>query len=173
MIKEDCKAFGHNVAKAVSLQEALVCLAIARTLKAKRTCRAWISTIHHFPQPPEESKPAVVGVINNTCREQNVKSDTRESCGETGMHVKLGGIGQHMPQGMKWNHLLQNGKNREEILKLIFKFVQCEDGKKQLKQLFIMTERKSTCKSSTETVACYFMNTIMKRLTCAWFFMQF
>ena len=49
-----------------------------------------------------------------------------------------------MLQGKKWNELLQNGKNKEEIIKLIFKFVQCEDGRKQLKQPLIITEGNST-----------------------------
>ena len=119
-------------------------MAAVRSLKSMKTYREWMIALLQFMEPPEESLPCLVGMINDTYREQSAKQGTRRDRGETGARTKLEGFDQHMPKGIKWNEFLQNQGNKEELIRLIAQHMISEEARGTIKQPFIVTEGNNT-----------------------------
>lgn len=77
-------------------------MAAIRSLKSKRTYKAFIDNFIHFVISAEELKPAFVGIINDTYREKRLKEGTRQDRGEAGPRVHVKGVHQHMVLGVRW-----------------------------------------------------------------------
>ena len=77
-----------------------------RSLKSRKTHSEWMIALLQFMEPPEESLPYLIGMINDTYREQSAKQGTRRDRGETGTQTKLEGSDQHMPKGNQVEQIL-------------------------------------------------------------------
>ncbi|MAG85790.1 MAG: hypothetical protein CMB97_00015 [Flavobacteriaceae bacterium] len=121
-------------------------MAAVRSLKSKATYREWIKGLLKFLQPPDELKPCLVGMINDTYQQKSVKAGTRRDRGEAGLASKLEGFEQHMPKGLKWNEFLKNQGNKTELIKLITEYIITEEARSKLTQPFIVTNGCETLK---------------------------
>ena len=119
-------------------------LAAVRTLKPKKTYREWLKNLLHFLEPPADASPRLIGMINDMYLAKSVKEGTRSDRGSSSTKVTLQGFEQHMPQGVRWSEFLHNGENKNELIKLIARFVQSEEGRSWLKYPFIVTEGTQT-----------------------------
>ena len=121
-------------------------LAAVRTLKPKKTYREWLKNLLHFREPPADASPRLIGMINDMYLGKSVKKGTRSDRGSSSQKVTLQGFKQHMPQGVRWSEFLHNCENKNELIKLIARFVQSEEGRSWLKYPFIVTEGTQTCR---------------------------
>jgi hypothetical protein len=86
----------------------------------------------------------LVGFINDTYKENSIKGGTRKERGETGPRVRIEGFDQHMLQGNKQQDFLNSGKNKEELLRLILKYLETREGISLLQHPHVVTAEDKT-----------------------------
>ena len=107
-------------------------MAAVRTIPPKATYKDWFERLIKFVEPPKGSEPTVIGFINDTYRKISIKHGTRKLRGEAERNKYSDGFEQHMPQGIKWNEFLCNSANKEELTKLISKYLQTDESRKRI-----------------------------------------
>ncbi len=116
-------------------------LTAIRSLQPKKK---WVKGLLQFINPPQDSKAIKVGLINDTYKDNSIKGGTREERGESGVKVQIDGFDQHMLQGSKWQEFLSSGYNKEELLRLILRYLETTKGMMQLKHPHIFTAGNTT-----------------------------
>ena len=86
----------------------------------------------------------MIGSINDTYRKISIKNETRKLRGEAGRNTYIDGFEQHMPQGIKWNEFLCNSASKEELTKLISKYLQTDESRKRITHPVIVTPGEVT-----------------------------
>lgn len=119
-------------------------LAAVCSLQPKRTYREWLRSFLQFTKPPKDSEAIQVGLINDTYKVDSIKGGTRKERGESGLKVKIDGFDQLMPQGNKWQGFLNIGQNKEELRKLLVKFMETGEGMSQLEHPYVVTAGDAT-----------------------------
>lgn len=120
-------------------------LAAIRSLKPKDTFEEWIDVLLRFITPPGVADATLTGMINDTYTKYSTKSGTRKSRGE-GIRTHVEGVKQHMPSGMKWQEFLGNSENKEELISLIFEYIEKLSKNKTLTRPFIFSRGDETFK---------------------------
>ena len=114
-------------------------MAAVQSLKSKETYGEWIEDLIRFITPPDVAECILFGMVNDTYNETSIKSNTRKKRGEEHLKTIIEGFEQHMPAGVKWNEFLRNGDNKNQLIKIILRFILSEEGKKLLRFPFIIT----------------------------------
>ena len=79
-----------------------------RCLKAKKSYKAWISTLIRF-----------MGLVNDTCKVDSIKSMTRQNPGTSSNKFDITGFEQNIPRGNTWQELLSVTEYKDRFIKLI------------------------------------------------------
>ena len=107
-------------------------MAAVRSLKPRETYAEWIKSFINFTTPAKAADARSLGIINDTYRENSIKSSTRTKHGSAGRRVQLEGYEQHMLQGEKWQEFLHSGENKVALICLMSKFLESDEGRKHL-----------------------------------------
>ena len=119
-------------------------MAAVRTIPPKAIYKEWLERLIEFVEPPKGSEPTVIGFINDTYRKISIKNGTRKLRGEAGRNTYIDGFEQHMPQGIAWNEFLCNNANKEELTKVISKYLQTDKSRKRFTHPVIVTSGEVT-----------------------------
>ena len=133
-------------------------LAAIRSLRPAKTYREWLKRLLQFVTPPRGCNAVEVGLINDTYKKDSVKEGTRLERGASGQKVTISGFDQNMLQGNKWQEFLNSGENKEELIQLIARYLQTDEGKSFLQQPLIVTAADTTysiCDSVSSILAGY------------------
>ena len=122
-------------------------VAANRSLKAKDTFQEWIDTLLRFISPPGVGEATVTGMINDTYSMYSTKAGTRKKRGE-GSRTHVEGVKQHMPSGMKWQEFLGNNDNKEDLIDLIFEYIQKLSRNKKLNRPLVFSRGEETFRIS-------------------------
>ena len=118
-------------------------LVAIRSLKPKDTFEEWIDTLLRFITPPDIAEASVIGMINDAYSTYSTKSCTRRRRGE-GTRTHVEGTKQHMPSGMKWQEFLENSNNKEDLINLIFEYIQKLSRNKKLNRPLVFSKCQDT-----------------------------
>ena len=101
-------------------------LAANRSLWKKKTYREWLKTLLQFITPPKEGEATQVGLKNDTQKEYSIKGGTRKERGESAPRF------------------LNSGENKEELVRLVVKYLETREGISLLQHPHIVTAGDTT-----------------------------
>ena len=119
-------------------------LAAIRSLRPKKTYREWLKSLLQFITPPKEAEATQVVLVNDTYKEDSIKGGRRKERGESGPRVRIEGFDQHMLQGSKRQDFLNSGENKEELVRLVVKYLETREGISLLQHPHIVTAGDTT-----------------------------
>ena len=103
--------------------------------------------------PSVETRPALVGIINDTYKQQSTKAGTRLERGDPGPRTRIQGASQHMLQGLRWKELLHNNDNKTDLIELLMQYMQSVECRAKLPPYeFIVTSNEKTVKINNASV---------------------
>ncbi len=131
-------------------------MAVMRTVKPKQTYGEWMTQLLKFVQPPKETNPLSIELVNDTYLATSIKSSTREKRGEQQQRTYLQGFEQKMPQGNGWSLFFNNIENKTDLISLVAKYMKRYETRKNFLVPMIFTERKETWEATKDSLKMLF-----------------
>ena len=110
-----------------------------RALKPQKIYETWIEGLLKFITPLEITEALSTGMVNDTYPKLSAKNGVRIQRGEEFVRTHVEGIGQQMPNGIRWQEFLKNGENKEQLIKLVKEYALSAKGKKLVWKPFLIT----------------------------------
>ena len=127
-------------------------MAVIRAAEPKPTYKEFVDAFFEKVTPSIQTRPILIGIINDTYRHRSTKAGTRLKRGDPGPRTHIQGTSQHMLQGLRWKELLHNNDNKTDLIELLAQYMQSVECRSKLPYEFIVTVNEKTVKVSNTSL---------------------